>query len=215
MIDRARRRDHHIGRAIVAREVGAQPARIDRAHRLGRPEDRAPDRLVRERDALQVFEDEIVGRVLHGADFLHDHVLLAREFLRLEGRIGEDVRQHVEGERHVGAQDARVIGRALDAGRRIEIAADRFDLFGDLARGALLRALEGHVLEEMRDAVLVWAFVPAARADPNAERSALQVRHRVCDHGETRGQTRDVRTHAAAPSRAARLAAMMNFSTAP
>ena len=111
---------------------------------------------------LQVFEDEVVGRVFDGADLLHDDVLLARELLRLEGRIGEDVGQHVERKRHVGAQDARVIGRALDAGRRIEIAADRLDLLGDLARGAARRALECHVLEEMRDAVLVGALVAAA-----------------------------------------------------
>ena len=97
--------------------------------------------------------------------------------------------EHVERERHVGAQDARVIGRALDAGRRIEIAADRFDLLGDLARGALLRPLEGHVLEEMRDAVLVGlsSRLPAPTHTPSD--SALQVRHRVRDHGETRGQS--------------------------
>ena len=136
VIDRAGRRDHHVGRAVIAREIRAQPARIERAHRLGRAEDRAADRLVRERDALEIFEDQVVGRVLGGADFLHDDVLLARELLRLEGRIGEDVGQHVERERHVGAQHARVIGRALDAGRRIEIAADRLDLLGDLPRGA-------------------------------------------------------------------------------
>ena len=142
MVDGARRRDHHVGRAIIAREVGAQPARVDRAHRLGCPQDRAPDRLVRERDALQIFEDQVVGRIFDGADLLHDHVLLARELLRLEGRIGEDVGKHVEGQRNVGAQHARVIGRAFDAGRRIEIAAHRFDLLGDLARGAGLVPLK-------------------------------------------------------------------------
>ena len=116
-----------------------------------------------------------------GADLLHDDVLLAREFFRLEGRIGEDVGEHIERERHVGAQHARVIGRGLDAGRRIEVAADRLDLLGDLARGAVRGALERHVLEEMRDAVLVRVLVAAAGADPDAERGAFQMRHRVGD----------------------------------
>ena len=161
-----------------------------------------------------MVEDEIVGRVLGGADLLHDHVLLARELVGVEGRIGEDVGEHVERERHVGLEHARVIGGGLDAGRGIEVAADRLDLLGDLARGAPRRALERHVLEQMRDAVLVGPLVAAAGADPDAERGGFQMRHRVGDDGKARGEARDFDAHAAAPSRAARLAARMRCSTA-
>ena len=86
---------------------------------------------------------------------------------------------------------------------------------GDLARGAALGALERHVLEQMRDAVLVRQFVAAARADPDAERDGLQMRHAVGDDRQARRQLGDFNAHAAAPSRAARLAARMNRSTAP
>ena len=48
VLDRAGRRDHHVGRAIVAREIGAQVLLLERAHGLRRAEDRAADRLVRE-----------------------------------------------------------------------------------------------------------------------------------------------------------------------
>jgi hypothetical protein len=51
---------------------------------------------------MQPLENEIVGSIFHGADLLHDHVLLAPQLLRIEGRFGQDVRQHVERERHVG-----------------------------------------------------------------------------------------------------------------
>ena len=115
---------------------------------------------------LQIFEHQVVGRVLGGADLLHDDVLLALKLLRIEGRIGEDVGEHVERERHVGAQHARVIGGGLDAGRGVEIAADRLDLLGDLARGAALGALERHVLEEMRNAVLVRRARRGCRSRP-------------------------------------------------
>ena len=71
------------------------------------------------------------------------------------------------------------IGGRFDAGRGIEIAADRLDLLGDLARGAPLGALEGHVFEQMRDAVLVGLFVAAAGADPDPERGGFQMRHAV------------------------------------
>ena len=39
------------------------------------------------------------------------------------------------------------------------MAADRLDLLGDVAGAAPLGALEGHVFEEMRDAVLVVRLV--------------------------------------------------------
>ena len=181
MIDRAGRRHHHVGRAIVAREIGRELAAVERAHGLARAEDRTADRLAGIRRLLQPVEHEVVGRVLGGADLLHDHVLLALQFLRIERRLGQDVGQHVERERHVGLEHARVIGGGLVTGRGVEIAADRLDLLGDLARGAPRRALERHVLEQMRDAVLVGALVAAAGADPDAERGALEMRHRVGD----------------------------------
>ena len=161
-----------------------------------------------------MLEDEIVGRVGDGADLLDDDVLLAREFVAVEGRLGQDVGEHVERERHVGLEHAGVIGRVLGAGRGVEIAADRLDLLGDLPRGAPPRALERHVLEEMRDAVLVAPFVAAAGIDPDAERGGLEMRHRVGHDIDAGFQGRHRDAHAAAPSCAARLVVRTKRSTA-
>ncbi len=125
-----------------------------------------------------MLEHDVVGRVLRGTDLLHDDVLLALQLVRLEGGIGEDVGEHVERERHVGLQHPRIIGRGLGRGAGIEVAADRLDLLDDLARGAPRRALERHVLEQMRDAVLVRLLVAAADAGPDAERRGLEMGHR-------------------------------------
>ena len=163
---------------------------------------------------LQVLENEIVRRVGDRADLLDDDVLLAHQLLAVESRFGQDVGEHVERERHVGLEHARVIGRGLGAGRRVEIAADRLDLLGDLARGAPPRALERHVFEEMRDAVLVAPFVAAAGIDPHAERGRLEMRHRVGHHADAGFQGRHRNAHAAAPSCAARLVARTKCSTA-
>ncbi len=133
----------------------------------------------------------------------------------IEARMRQDVGEHVEPERDVGLEHAGVIGGHLDAGAGIEVAADRLDLLGDLARGAARRALERHVLEEMRDAVLVRRFVAAAAPDPDAERSGLQMRHRIGDHDQSGRDAGDFDTHAATPSRAARLWARIWASTAP
>ena len=51
-------------------------------------------------------------------------------------------------------QHAREVGRGLQAGGGIEFAADRLDLLGDVAGAAPLGALEGHMLQQVRDAVL-------------------------------------------------------------
>ncbi len=110
MIDRAGGDHQHVGRAIVALEIDREPLAVERAHGLARAEDRASDRLRRKRGLLQPFEYQIVGRILRGADLLHDDVLLALQLLGIERRIGQDVGQHVERERHVGLEHARVIG---------------------------------------------------------------------------------------------------------
>jgi hypothetical protein len=146
---------------------------------------------------------------------LHDHVLLTLELRGIEGRLRQDVGQHVDGERHVRPEHAREIGRGLEARRRVDVAADRLDLLGDLPRRAAFGALERHVLEKVRNAVLLGLLVAAAGADPDANRGGLQVRHGVGHDGQAGGKTGHFNGHAAAPSRAARLAARMNFSMAP
>jgi hypothetical protein len=162
-------------------------------------------RLGRECGRLQVFEHEIVGRVVDRTDLLDDDVLLTGDFVGIEAGVRQDVGQHVEPERDIGLEDARVIGRHLDPGAGVEIAADGFDLLGDLPRGATRRSFERHVLEEMRDAVLVRLLVAAAARHPAAERGGLQVRHPVGDHDQSGRETGDFDAHAGTPSRAARL----------
>ena len=85
------------------------------------------------------------------------------------------------------------------------------------------RALERHVLDEVREAVLVGALVARARSDPDAERRGRDVRHRLGGDGEAVGEARDVGSadrrsrempvHAAAP-RMARARSRMKLSTA-
>ena len=131
-----------------------------------------------------MLEHDVIGRILRRADFLHDDALLALQLFRHEGRIGQNVGEHVERERHVGLHYPGIIGGRFGRSARVEIAADRLDFLDDLARGALGGALEGHVFEEMRDAVLVRLLVTAADARPDAERSRFQMRHGIRDDGQ-------------------------------
>ena len=94
-------------------------------------------------------------------------------------RREQDVGDEIERERRVLGDDARVIGRALVAGAGVHHAADILDGFGELARVAGARALEGHVLEEMGDAVQLGRLPARADALPHAERCGGQARHRI------------------------------------
>ena len=86
-----------------------------------------------------MIEDDVVGRVARLAELLQHHLALALQLGLLEGRVGEDVADHVQRQRHIGFQDAGMEGGLLAAGIGVEHAAHRFDLFGDGARAARWR----------------------------------------------------------------------------
>ena len=213
VIDRAGGRHHHVGTAIMRRKIAAQRIAVEALQGLCRSQQRAPHRLIRVTQLVEMLEHHVVGRILRGADLLHDHALFALQLVRHEGRIGEDVGEHVERQRHVGLHHPRIIGGGLGRGAGVEIAADRLDFLDDLARRAPRGALERHVFEQMRDAVLVRLFVAAADAGPHPERRGFQMRHGVGDDGQAGGKLGDIDAHPATPCFAARLTERTNRST--
>jgi len=214
MTDRAGSGKHHVGPAVMAAEIIAQLRAVERPYRHRRAENGPAERLVGKGGGLQVFEDEIVGGIGDCTDLLHNDILLQQEIVAGECRFGENVGKDVDRQRHVGFEHASEIGRAFDARRGIKVSADGLDLFGDLPGGPPPRSLERHMFEEMRDAVLVVAFVTAAGIDPHAERGGLQVRHGVGNDIDAGFQFGHRNAHAAAPSCAARLVVRTKRSTA-
>src|SRR5262249_12564631 len=73
--------------------------------------------------------------------------------------------------------------------------------------------LERHMLQQMRDAVLVRLLIAAADTRPDAECCGLHMRHRVGDHSEARFKLGHFNTHPVAPCLAARLTDNTNRST--
>ena len=116
----------------MAREIAVDRRAIERGDALARAQDRAADRLIRPGRGGEEIEHEIVGRVLDRADLLDDDVLFAREFLRVELAVGEDVGEHVDREIDVLAQHMGEIAGLLRAGLGVEVAADILDRLGDL-----------------------------------------------------------------------------------
>jgi hypothetical protein len=151
---------HHLARRVFPRQEGADRRLVEAFDGVRRAEDRASDGLAREGGFHEGVVDQVVGRVLDGGVFLQDHALFAGELPGIEGGIDEDVAEHVESDIHVLAEDAGGVARVFDARRGVDVAAHILDVFGDLARGAAGRALERHVLDEMRQAVFMGTLVP-------------------------------------------------------
>ncbi len=81
-----------------------------------------------------------------------------------ERRPHDDVGQHVHRERHVLVEHLQVVAGVLLGRERVHLAADRVDGLGDVLRGPRRRALEEHVLDEVRDAALLEPIRAATRA---------------------------------------------------
>ncbi len=148
------------------------------------PSTERPSGCDRERRLLEIVEDDVVRRVVRLADLLQDHAALAFQLLRLEGRVGQDVADDVGAQRGVLLQQLDVIGGLLARGVGVDVAAHRLDLLGDLRRGAALGALEGHVFEEVRDAVLLRGLVARAGGDIGAEGDGLDPVHAFGHDGQ-------------------------------
>ncbi len=124
----------------------------------------------------------VVGIVACGADLLHDHLLLAGQFILVEGRILQDIGQDIGRQHHVILEHAGKIAGMLDGGRRVEISPDILDGLGNLKGRPGTGTLERHVFEQVRDAMLGLALGPCTGLHPHAQRGALQMRHVIGEH---------------------------------
>ena len=99
---------------------------------LGLAEDRTSQGMVGPERAGEDLVDQIVGRVLDHLDLFEDDLLLALDLGGVEGRRGDQVRQHVHGERQVLVEHLDVVAGVFLRGERVEVAADRIDLLRDV-----------------------------------------------------------------------------------
>ena len=102
-----------------------------------------------------------------------------------ERRVQDDVGEDVEGQRQVLVEHLDVVAGVFLGGERVELPADRVDRLGDVFGRPRARALEEHVLDEVRDAAALRGFVarPARQPDADADRSNL--RHPLGQNAKT------------------------------
>ena len=102
--------------------------------------------------------------------------------------LQDDVAQDVHRDRKVLVQYLQVERRVLLGSEGIHVPADGVDLGRDHLGGAVPGALEHHVLDEVADARDFRALVAAAALQPDPDRHAADVRHRLGEQGEAVGE---------------------------
>ena len=130
------------------------------------------------------FVDEVVGIVLVHFDFFENDAALLRDIAGIEDGMKNEIGEDIHGERKMLVENFDVEADAFLRREGVHIAADGIDLAGDGFGGARLRALEHHVLDEVRDAVPFGIFVARAGLEPDADRDRADVGHLLGDDGQ-------------------------------
>ena len=142
---------------------------------------RAPQRLVVQ------LEHEIVGRVLHHADLLEDHLSLECEISLPQRGPEDDVANDVGGLAQMLIEHTRLVDSVLARRIRVERAAECLEGERDLVRASRLGPLENHVLEKVRYAHAVARLVKRRGANPRTKGNRPHSRHVLREYGQSIG----------------------------
>ena len=156
-----------VGRAVPLGEVVAHLVGLQRGDRFDGAEDAVAQRVLAEVGGLGGLVGDRHRVVQVHPDLFDDHLLLGLEVVLAEGGP-EDVGQDVEGRRQVLGQAGDVVERVFLGGLRVVLGPDAVEVAVDGQGVAAGRPLEGHVLEEVRDAGQLVGLVAAPRLDEEA-----------------------------------------------
>ena len=181
------------GHDQLAGMIGAPVERLEvrcpqRGHRVASAEDGVTvGMLTPERVTVQL-EHEVVGRIVDHRDLLEHHLPLEVEIRLAQQRRKDEVPDDVGGNVEVLVEDAGLVHGVFTRCIGVERSTERLEFQRDLLGRAPRRALEHHVLEQMRDAHPVARLVQRGGADPGPERDRPHTRHSLREYGQSIGQ---------------------------
>ena len=144
---------------------------------------------------LGEIEDQIIGLVLGGGNFLQDDIALALHLVFIKGGRRENIGENIQRQFPVLLHHAGIVGGGFHAGGGVDFTADIFNFLGNGLGGAARRAFEGHVFEKMRHAIFVGQFIPGTRLDPYAQSHGFNVGHVVGDDSQPIGKLGNLNRH--------------------
>src|SRR3989442_1493607 len=177
-----RHRDDDPRGPVMPGPEGQQLAPAERFDGGDCPEDGPPKR-VRAQGVLRVQVVEVILRVvLDHPDLFQHHLLLLGHLPGVKLGMVEDVREQVDALRQMVVQHLGVEGGALPGRKGIELPAERIDLPRDGLGRAPPRALEDHVLDEVRKAFLARLLIARADIHPDPDRDRPHRGYLLGDH---------------------------------
>jgi hypothetical protein len=138
---------------------------------------------------------DIVGRVVVHRQLLEDHLALALDVGRPQGRPADQLAEQVDPGGRVARRHAAVVGGVLLGRVGVDVATHPIDGLADLDRPAVGGALEQHMFEEVAHAGLAHRVVTPADADPHADRGRAGVAHRLDRNDEPARQSHNSLRH--------------------
>jgi hypothetical protein len=153
---------------------------------VGGPADRRVlVRMREERSRLDLFEQRAGIVVVDAQAALRiDDAALALDGLRVERQVRDPIGLEIEHEFECIRREQVVVNREVVRRRRVVRSAVRFHLAIEGSRRTRRRAVEHHVLEEVRKPGDAGHFVAAARAHIVIERDARHIAVRPDDHAQ-------------------------------
>ena len=179
---------HRIFGGVHVMPVGVEVFAGEGGNALLAAEDGARHGLVAEVGEHDQLVYHVLGRILSHGDLLQHHALFLFQFHGVELRRSDEVGKHVDGQRQVFIHHLGVKAGAFLGGKGVELPAHGVHFLGDLAGGALLRALEGHVLKEVADAGLRGDLILRARAQPQAHGHGAHMVEPFADEAQAVGK---------------------------
>src|SRR5579864_6122449 len=155
---------------------------LEPLYSLPRPQDRLPQRVILPEILGKDLVDQVIGVVLVHLDLFYDHAAFTRDVIGIEDRVEDQIAENIERGWNVLVENLDVEADTFFGGEGVHITADRVNLARNLFRGAMLRSLEHHVFDEMRDAIPLGVFIARPRLEPNANGGGADVLHLLGDH---------------------------------
>ena len=172
-IHRPGRGHHHVVPAVVLCHPGLQVVAREALQIRAVADDGLPRRVQTVAGGIEEAECH-AGRVfVEFGELVQDHLALTLQLFGREAAVQHDVGQHGHEARQIGRQAVDVEGRVVLVGVGIDLGTQAFGVEVDLLAAARGCALEGHVLDDMADAIQPPWLVVAAGANEDAEVDGL------------------------------------------